>query len=168
MAIIDIKKYPDKILKQKALIINNINGELQRLIDNMIDTMNYSGGIGLAGNQVGELKRLCVIDISKKTKDGKVIVLINPLILSKEGISEAEEGCLSIPGYMASIKRPEKIFVKALNREGKEIEIEADGLLARVIQHEIDHLDGYLFIDRMSPLKREFFKRKYLKSLKDK
>lgn len=168
MAILDIKRYPDKILKQKALAVNDINGELQRLIDNMIDTMNYSNGIGLAGNQVGELKRICVIDISKKIKDGKTIVLINPLILLKEGMVEAEEGCLSIPGYMASIKRPEKVFVKAIDREGKEIEIEADGLLARVIQHEIDHLDGYLFIDRMSPLKREFFKRKYLKSLKDK
>jgi peptide deformylase len=94
-------------------------------------------------------------------------VLVNPVIIEKEGMIDAEEGCLSIPGYLASIKRAEKIFVKSFNREGKEMEIEAEGLLARALQHEIDHLEGLLLIDRMSPIRREFFKRKYKKSLKE-
>jgi peptide deformylase len=168
METLEIKKYPDKVLKQKALSITEIDGRLQLLIDKMIETMHYSNGIGLAGNQVGELKRLCVIDISKKIAGGEVLVLINPVILIREGIAEAEEGCLSIPGYMATVRRPEQVFIRALDRDGKEFELEAKGLLSRVIQHEIDHLDGYLFIDRLSPIKRELFKRRYIKSLKNK
>jgi peptide deformylase len=113
---------------------------------------------------VGVLKRLCVIDT--REEKSPLIILINPVILEKEGVEESEEGCLSVPGYLPVIKRAAKVSVKGLNREGKPVEIEATGLLARVLQHEIDHLDGLLIIDRISPIKREFFKKRYKKSLK--
>ncbi|NWF75192.1 MAG: peptide deformylase [Nitrospirae bacterium] len=167
MAIIEIKKYPDKILKQKTVDVTDLNSDTQYLIDNMIETMYSVRGLGLAANQVGVSRRLCVIDCSSKEDKGQIIVLANPLIIEREGTIESEEGCLSIPGYISSIKRSEKVFVKGLDREGKQIELEATGLLARVLQHEIDHLDGLLFIDRMSPIKREFFKRRYKKYLQE-
>ncbi|MBE0426085.1 MAG: peptide deformylase [Nitrospirae bacterium] len=166
MSSLDIRKYPDKILKEKTVPVDNIDAETQRLIDDMIETMHFARGIGLAANQIGISKRLCLIDIMAIEEKGSLIVLINPLILEKEGFIEAQEGCLSIPGYMTTIKRSEKVYVKGLNREGKDFEIEGTGLLARAMQHEIDHLDGILFIDRMSPIKREFFKRRYKKFLK--
>ncbi len=164
MALLEIKKYPEKILKQKAAYIETIDDDIQRLIDDMIETMNAARGVGLAANQVGVLKRLCVIDT--REEKSPLIVFINPVILEKEGIEESEEGCLSVPGYLPVIKRAAKVSVKGLNREGKPIEIEATGLLARALQHEIDHLDGILIIDRISPIKREFFKKRYKKSLK--
>lgn len=167
MAIIEIKKYPDKILKQKTADITDLNSDTQYLIDNMIETMYSVRGLGLAANQVGVSRRLCVIDCSSKEDKGRIIVLANPLIIEREGTIESEEGCLSIPGYISSIKRSEKVFVKGLDREGRQIELEATGLLAIVLQHEIDHLDGLLFIDRMSPIKREFFKRRYKKYLQE-
>ena len=135
----------------------------------MVETMYSARGIGLAANQVGISQRLCVIDLSlRETNKIPLIVLINPVVVQKEGMIDAEEGCLSIPGYMTSVKRAEKVLVKGLGREGKPVEIEGEGLLARALQHEIDHLDGFLFIDRMSPIRREFFKRRYKKSLKEK
>ncbi len=167
MAIIEIKKYPDKILKQKTAVITDLNAETQHLIDDMIETMYSVRGLGLAANQVGVSKRLCVIDCSSKEDKGNLIILANPMIIEREGTIDSEEGCLSIPGYITTIKRSEKIFVKGLDREGKQIEVEATGLLARALQHEIDHLDGLLLIDRMSPIKREFFKRRYKKYLQE-
>lgn len=167
MALVDIKKYPEKILKKKTIPIESIDAHTQHLIDDMIETMYAAKGIGLAANQVGVSKRLCVIDTSIREEKRPLIVLINPLIIKKEGMVEAEEGCLSIPGYMTTIKRAERVYVKGLNREGKTLEIEGTGLLARALQHEIDHLDGLLIIDRMSPIKREFFKRRYKKILKE-
>lgn len=166
MALLEIKRYPDKILKEKTTLIDNIDGTLQRLIDDMTETMYTVRGIGLAANQVGVLKRLCIVDTSIREEKSPLIVLINPFIIEREGKEEAEEGCLSLPGYLQSIKRSAKVIVKALNREGKPIVMEATGLLARVFQHEIDHLDGILIIDRISPIKREFFKRRYKKSIK--
>jgi len=169
MALLEIKKYPDRILKQKTAELSNIDAQTQKIIDDMIETMYGARGIGLAANQVGISQRLCVIDLSlKESNKIPLIVLINPVVVQKDGMVDAEEGCLSIPGYMTSVKRPEKVLVKGLNREGKPIEIEGDSLLARALQHEIDHLDGLLFIDRMSPIRREFFKRRYKKSLRDK
>lgn len=169
MALLEIKKYPEKILKEKTAEITNIDAVTQHLIDDMIETMYFARGVGLAANQVGVSKRLCVLDLSlKEYNDIPLIVLVNPVIAGKEGLIEGEEGCLSIPGYMTTIKRAEKVFVKALDREGKDFEIEAEGILARVLQHEIDHLEGFLFIDRMSPIRREFFKRRYKKSLQEK
>jgi peptide deformylase len=165
MAILDIKKYPEKILREKVSPLENIDARIQHLIDDMIDTMYTARGVGLAANQIGILKRLCVMDTSLKEEKNSLIILINPVIIEKEGTVEAEEGCLSIPGYTTTIKRSERVYVKGLNREGKALEVEGIGLLARVLQHEIDHLDGLLIIDRMSPIKREFFKRRYKKSL---
>jgi peptide deformylase len=167
MAILEINKFPDKILKQKTVPVENLDSLTQHLMDNMIETMHFARGLGLAANQVGVTKRLCVIDLSVKEDKGPLIVLVNPVIVEKEGMIDAEEGCLSIPGYMTSIKRPEKVFIKGVSREGKDIELEGTGLLARVLQHEIDHLDGLLFIDRMSPIRREFFKRRYKKFLQE-
>jgi len=167
MALLEIKKYPDNVLKQKTQELSNIDGNTQKLIDDMLETMHSVRGLGLAANQVGISQRLCVIDLSIK-EDNKipVIILINPVIVESEGAIDAEEGCLSLPGYMSSIKRAEKVFVKGLNREGKPFELEASGLLARALQHEIDHLEGMLMFDRMSPIKREFFKRKYLRDIR--
>jgi peptide deformylase len=167
MGILEIKKYPEKILKQKTATVGNIDEGTQQLIDDMIETMNSARGIGLAANQVGVSQRLCVLDLSTRENNIPLLVLINPVIVEKEGMIEADEGCLSIPGYMYTIKRPEQVFVKGIDRDGRDIQIEASGLLARALQHEIDHLEGFLFIDRMSPIKREFFKRRYRKSMKD-
>jgi len=166
MALLEIKKYPDKILKEKTVSIETLNDNIQRLIDDMVETMYAARGVGLAANQVGVPRRLCVIDTSIREEKSPLVVLVNPAIIEKEGVEEAEEGCLSIPGYIPTIKRSAKIFVRGLNREGKPIEIEATGLLARALQHEIDHLDGILIIDRISPIKRQFFKKRYKKSIK--
>jgi peptide deformylase len=167
MALLEIKKYPDKILKKKAAAVENIDAQTQQLIDDMIETMKYAHGVGLAANQVGISQQLCVIDVSEREEKVPLIVLLNPVIVEKTGMIEAEEGCLSVPGYMTTIKRPEKVFIRGVNREGKDMEIEAGGLLARALQHEIDHLEGLLLIDRMSPIRREFFKRRYKKLLQE-
>ena len=163
MAVLEIKRYPDPVLKKKARPVEEINGELQALIDNMVETMYAAPGIGLAAPQVGETKRLIVVDVSTKEQKHPLLVLINPVIVSFEGRIDSEEGCLSVPGYTSTIKRAESVLVKGVDREGRPMEVEAMGLLARVLQHEIDHLDGILFVDRMSPIKREFFRKRYLK-----
>lgn len=167
MAVLEIKKYPEKVLKEKAHPITNIDASVQRFIDDMIETMHTAHGVGLAANQVGVLQRLCVIDLRSRENTLPLIVLINPVIVEKEGSIDAEEACLSVPGYMTSLKRAEKVLVRCTDREGKQIEIEGEGLLARALQHEIDHLEGLLFVDRLSPIKREFFKRRYKKFLKE-
>ncbi len=163
MAVLEIKKYPDDILKKKASEITDINGNIQKLIDDMIETMYKSNGIGLAAPQVGVSKRLIIVDISPREENNSLIVIINPQIVSTEGEVLSEEGCLSLPGFITRLKRNEKVFVKGFDRKGKEIQIETDGLLSRAIQHEIDHLEGILLIDRISPLKRELFRKKYQK-----
>jgi peptide deformylase len=166
MAIMHIKKYPEKVLKQKAQPITDFDQDLQVLIDNMIETMYAAPGVGLAAPQVGESKRLAVIDISSRDEKFPLLVLVNPVLVSCEGELEFEEGCLSFPEYTATIKRAEKVVVKALDREGKAFRIEAMDLLAIALQHEIDHLDGILLIDRISPIKREFFKKRLKKMQK--
>ncbi|WP_353683942.1 peptide deformylase [Thermodesulfovibrio sp. 3907-1M] len=166
MATLEIRKYPDEVLKKKAELVNDIDGDLQKFIDNMIETMYNSNGIGLAAPQVGVSKRVIIVDTSPRQENQSLIVLINPEIINSEGEVLSEEGCLSLPGFITRLKRNERVFVKGLDRKGKPIEIEATGLLARALQHEIDHLDGILLIDRISPLKRELFRRKYLKAKK--
>ncbi len=166
MALLEIKKYPEKILKEKAAPVESIDGKLQRLIDDMVNTMYAAPGVGLAAPQVGVSKRLIVIDVSMKEEEKTpLIVLINPEIIEEEGIVEDEEGCLSLPQYITTVKRAERVVVKGFNREGNPIEIEGTGLLSRALQHEIDHLNGILIIDRISPIKREFFKKRFKKSL---
>lgn len=166
MAILEIKKYPEKVLKQKAKPVTLFDEDLQTLIDNMIETMYAAPGVGLAAPQVGKSRRLAVIDISSREGKFPLIVLINPVIVNCEGEVEFEEGCLSLPEYTAKVKRAETVVVNALDREGKAMEIEATDLLAVALQHEIDHLDGMLLIDRISPIKREFFKKRHKKSQK--
>jgi len=163
VAIREIKKFPEPVLKKKTAPVTAFDEELQRLIDDMVETMYAAPGVGLAAPQVGVSKRLAVIDISSREEQYPLIVIINPSILKSEGEIEFEEGCLSIPEYTAKVTRAEQVIVGCMDREGKEVEIKAGGLLAIAIQHEIDHLDGLLFIDRISPIKREFFKKRHKK-----
>ena len=163
MTILDICTYPEKILRERAKPITNIDEEITRLADHMAQIMYNAPGIGLAANQVGVPKRLLVADISPQISESDLIVLANPEIIAAEGELTIEEGCLSVPDYQAEVKRHEKITVRGLDIHGEEVEIEAEGLLAVVLQHEIDHLNGILFIDRISRLKRELFKRKLRK-----
>lgn len=169
MAVLEIKKYPEKILREKTFPVKEFNSEeLQRLIDDMIETMYAAFGVGLAANQVGVQKQVIVIDVSSREAvdvasppESPLIVLINPEIIASEGETENEEGCLSLPGYMTVIKRAEKVRVRGLDRQGKPIEIEGTGLLSRALQHEIDHLNGLLLIDKIGCLKKELFKKRY-------
>jgi len=161
MAIREIKKYPDEILRKKTEQVHDFSDDLQKLIDDMIETMYAAPGVGLAANQVGISKQLTVIDVSVASEETSLIVLCNPEIISHEGEEASEEGCLSIPDYTTMVKRFGKVTVKALDRHGNEVEIEADGLLARALQHEIDHLNGMLFVDRIGRIKKEFFKKRY-------
>lgn len=145
MAIRDIKHYQrDDILRKKSKPVDKIDDRIITLLDDMAETMYHADGVGLAAPQVGILKRIIVIDIGEG-----LIELINPEIIWEKGEQDGEEGCLSIPGYSARVKRPAQVKVKGLNRKGEEIEIVGKGLLARALCHEIDHLDGILFIDRV-------------------
>jgi peptide deformylase len=165
MALREIRKYPDEVLKRKAETVENIDDELLRLIDDMVETMYAAPGIGLAAPQVGVSKRLIVVDVKAAYGDeAELIVLVNPEIVQAEGCVKSEEGCLSLPGFTVSIDRSETVTVKGLDREGKEISIPAEGLLAMALQHEIDHLEGTLLLDRASFLKREFYKKQLKKS----
>ncbi|MCI0482667.1 MAG: peptide deformylase [Candidatus Dadabacteria bacterium] len=182
MALRKILTYPDPFLRKKCAPVEEIDGEVLELLDDMAETMYGARGVGLAASQIGVDKRVVVIDISPRhteadedeDEEGEeeteyegpgLIELINPEIISSGGEVIAEEACLSIPGFTSDIKRKQRVVIEAYNREGQLIEIEASELLARVFQHEIDHLDGVLFIDRLSRLKRELIKRKIEKVL---
>ena len=165
MAILHICTYPEEILRQRAQPITEIDEEVVKLVDHMVETMYSAPGIGLAATQVGVAKQLLVADIAPRRPESELIVLINPEIVAAEGEVIIEEGCLSVPEYQAEVKRHERVTVRGLNLKGEEVEIEADGLLAVVLQHEIDHLNGMLFIDRLSKLKRDLYKRKVRKKL---
>ncbi|MFA5779263.1 MAG: peptide deformylase [Elusimicrobiota bacterium] len=164
MAILQIKKYPEKILKTKAEKITRIDGKLIKFSKDMLETMYFFNGIGLAANQVGELSSVFVADIKP---DGiqKPIILFNPQILSSSDNCYFEEGCLSFPGISAKIKRAGKIVVCGITPDEKEIKMEVEGILSRVFQHEIDHLNGIVFFDRVNifrrlKLNREYFRKK--------
>ena len=165
MAILHICTYPEEILRQPAEPVTDIDEEVVRLVDHMAETMYSAPGIGLAATQVGVAKQVLVADIAARKPESELIVLINPEIVAAEGEVLFEEGCLSVPDYQAEVKRHEKITVRGLNLKGEEVEIEAEGLLAIVLQHEIDHLNGILFIDRLSKLKRDLYKRRLRKKL---
>ncbi len=155
MALLPLKFYPDPILKTKCAPVTTFDTALATLVEDMIHTMYEEEGIGLAGPQVGITTRICVVDVSE---DGQgVTEFINPEIVAKSGNTSIEEGCLSIPGYREFVDRKEKIKVKAQKRDGSPFEVEAEGILAICLQHEIDHLDGVLFVDRLSRLKKELF-----------
>ncbi len=162
MALLEILEFPDERLRKKALPVAEVDRSIQQLVDDMLETMYEAPGVGLAATQVNVHKRIIVIDVSED-KD-QPLCLINPEILDKDGSEESEEGCLSVPGIFEKVQRAEKVKVKALDQQGKPFEVDADGLLAVCIQHEIDHLDGKLFVDYLSPLKRQRIKKKLLKS----
>jgi len=160
---------PDPILRQASKPIERVDADLQRLADDMLETMYDAPGIGLAAIQIGVPRRVLVIDVSREGEEKQPQVFINPeIVKSSDERSVYEEGCLSIPDYYAEVERPAVVSVKYLDRNGKEQTVEADGLLATCLQHEIDHLNGVLFIDYISRLKREMVIKKFTKAAKSK
>ena len=164
MAIKPIQFVPDPVLRKSALPVENITAKTLQLLDDMAETMYDAPGIGLAGPQIGELKRLIVMDCSRDDEKSELWQMINPEVIElSEDNSTLEEGCLSIPGHTADVSRPDWIKLRFTDIKGKEQQIKAEGLLAACIQHEIDHLNGILFIDHISKLKRDMIWRKVLK-----
>ena len=164
MAIKKIITEPNKILRQKSLPVNNVGQEEQRLMDDMLETMYAAKGIGLAAIQVGVPKRIIVIDISKNDEKNNPLYFVNPKIKIKNSeTSTYEEGCLSVPNFFAEVDRPKKCDVEYLDYQGKKKTLNAEGLLATCIQHEMDHLDGILFIDYLSKLKKSMIVKKLTK-----
>jgi peptide deformylase len=158
MSQLTILEYPDPRLRTKAQPVAVFDAALQRLIDDMFETMYAAPGIGLAATQVNVHRQLLILDVSEEKN--QPMVLINPKILAHEGSQTYQEGCLSVPGIYADVERADKITVEALDRHGQALKFDADGLLAVCIQHEMDHLAGKLFVDYLSPLKRELVRRK--------
>jgi peptide deformylase len=158
MALLPILEFPDPRLRTRAQPVEQVDAPLRKLIDDMFETMYAAPGIGLAATQVNVPKRVLVLDVSETRKEP--LALINPEVLSRDGTEETEEGCLSVPGVYDKVTRAERIRVRALDREGRTLELEANGLLAVCIQHEIDHLDGKLFVDYLSELKRTRIRKK--------
>lgn len=163
---LEILKYPDPRLKNTAQPVAVFDGALHQLLDEMAETMYAADGIGLAAPQVGRSQRLFVIDLGQgEDKKGKLYEFINPQLSDGEGTIAFEEGCLSVPGFTEEVNRKEKIRVNYQDRNGKKMELIAEGLLAVAIQHENDHLDGILFVDKLSPLKRRLMKKKLQKAV---
>jgi peptide deformylase len=158
MARLNILHFPDPRLRKPAVPVDAIDDEVRRLIDDMFETMYAAPGIGLAANQVNIQKRIIIIDVSEQKN--QPLVLINPALLECDGEEEMEEGCLSVPGFQELVRRAERVRVSALDRNGEPFEIETGGLLAVCIQHEIDHLNGKLFVDYLSSLKRNWIRKK--------
>ncbi len=166
MAIREILKYPHPILKKRCEEIGQIDEDVKELIRDMTETMYHTNGIGLAACQVGVPQRVIVVDVSPLDPEKEFFALLNPEIVFEEGEIEHEEGCLSVPECTEKIKRREKVVVKGLSPEGKPIEIPAEGILSIALQHEIDHLNGVLILDRISRLKRELYRNRLRKERK--
>ena len=166
MSLLNILRFPDPRLRKKAKPITDVTDEIRQLADDMLETMYDAPGVGLAAIQVNVQKRLIVIDVSED--QSQPLILINPEVISREGERDHEEGCLSVPEAYETVTRADKIQVKALDRDGKKIEFDADELLATCVQHEIDHLEGKLFVDYLSNLKRQRIKKRLEKHLKQK
>jgi peptide deformylase len=162
----EIMTYPDPVLRAEAKAVENIDAGTQALIDNMIETMYLAPGIGLAANQVGELSRVIVVELHPREEGRSPCAIINPEIVESEGSVTNEEACLSVVDYSAEVARNAKVAVKGIDREGKPLELEAGGLLAICLQHEIDHLNGVLYIDHISSIKRALYKKRLKKMLK--
>ncbi|MGE5546675.1 MAG: peptide deformylase [Solirubrobacterales bacterium] len=168
MALLPILTAPDPRLKQKADRVEKVDDEIRRLMDDMLETMYDAPGIGLAAPQVGVGKRVVVVDIGKEEADRQPVRMANPeIVWVSDDDNSYEEGCLSVPEHYAPVVRPREVKVRYLDHENEIREIHADGLLATVLQHELDHLDGVLFIDHLSSLKRNMILRKLLKSKKE-
>jgi peptide deformylase len=158
MALLDILHFPDPRLRLKAKPVAAVSDAHRRLVEDMLETMYAAPGIGLAATQVGVAERIIVIDVSEERDEPRAY--FNPQILAREGTERMEEGCLSVPGVFEEVERAERIRFRALGRDGKTLEFDADGLLAVCIQHEIDHLDGKLFVDYLSELKRKRIRKR--------
>lgn len=161
MAKLRILEFPDPRLRKKAAPVETVDESLNTLIDDMFETMYAAPGIGLAATQVDVHKRLLVADVSSDQSDPRVF--INPVIVEKDGVAVTEEGCLSVPGYYEEVERAEHVRVRFLDRDGDEVETELEGLLAVCVQHEIDHLDGKLFVDYLSEAKRQRIRKRLIK-----
>ena len=155
-----ILKYGDSILHEKTRIVDAITADINRLIDDMIETMYAAPGVGLAATQVGMPLRVFVVDISVGRDPNGLMIFVNPEFVERDGVQLEEEGCLSVPGFNATVMRPMRAVVKGLDRHGEPQQIEGTGLLARAFQHEMDHLDGTLFVDRLRGIKRDLIVRK--------
>ena len=166
MALLDILEFPDPRLRTKAKPVTQVDDSIRKLADDMLETMYAAPGIGLAATQVNVHQRIVVIDVSEDKN--QPLVLINPEFEVIEGEQQYDEGCLSVPGFYETVTRAEKIRLKALDRNGQPFELEADGLLSVCIQHELDHLDGMLFVDHISRLKRDRIRKKLEKEHKEK
>jgi peptide deformylase len=158
MAILDVLSFPDERLRTVAKPVEEVNDEIKQLVSDMFETMKDENGIGLAATQVNRHVQVVVMDVSEEQSEPRVF--INPEIIRKDGVTISEEGCLSVPGNYAKVERAESITVKALDASGETFELDAEGLLAICIQHELDHLKGKLFIDYLSPLKRQRIRKK--------
>lgn len=167
MALLTIRKFPDEALKTRATAVTNINGDIDTLLDSMAQTMYAAPGVGLAATQVGASSRVIVLDTDHENPGKNLLKLINPEIIEAEGSMVWEEGCLSVIDYNADVKRAARVLVHAWTPQEKELRVEGEGLLAVALQHEIDHLDGRLFIDRISRIKRELYRRKLHKLIKE-
>ena len=168
MAIKKIITFPNPVLREKAKKITVFDGELKQLAADMGETMYDAPGVGLAANQIGIARQIVVVDISREENEKKYIALVNPVITDGEGCETGEEGCLSVLEFESKVKRFKKIHVTALDLEGKEMDFDAEDRFARIIQHEVDHLHGKLFIDHISRLKLTLYKKKLKKILKNK
>lgn len=162
----EILIWPDPRLKERALPVAAVDADLQRLVDDMFETMYAADGVGLAAPQIGVLRRVIVVDTSPR-EDSQPLALINPVIVAREGESFAREGCLSVPGESEEVTRAAVVTVRYLDRDGEQRELTASGLLAVALQHETDHLDGVLFVDYLSVLKRELIKKRMKRVKKD-
>jgi peptide deformylase len=167
MALLEIRKYPDSVLNRVATPVKNITGETIQLINDMLDTMYAAPGVGLAAPQVGVLQRVIVLDVDHENPHKLIHRLINPVVTRTEGEIVWEEGCLSVVDFTAEVKRAAQVEIVAFDVDQNELKIEAEGLLAVALQHEIDHLDGKLFIDRISRLKRDLYSRRRRKMLRN-
>jgi peptide deformylase len=169
MTKLEILTYPNKFLQQPTQPVENIDEDIQKLVADMVETMYEAPGVGLAAIQVGSDKQVLVYDEKPTESDRGYGVIINPKIVESEGqIISENEGCLSVPDFRSDVKRAARIVVEGVDRDGKSLRFEADGFLAIVLQHEVDHLNGTLFIDRISALKRELYKRRMKKILREK
>ncbi|HSO62950.1 MAG TPA: peptide deformylase [Desulfobacterales bacterium] len=168
MSKLRILTYPDHFLLKPTEPLKDIDGQVQQIIDTMAETMYGAPGVGLAAIQVGWDRSVLIYDIAPRSDQGELHVLINPRLIESEGeIISENEGCLSVPEYQSDVKRAERILVEGVDREGIPVRLEADGLHAIVLQHEIDHLNGKLFIDRISSLKRDLYKRRVKKAMRE-
>lgn len=166
MALKEIKIFPDPILREKASRIEKVTDAIVQLSEDMVETMRLANGAGIAANQVGVALRLIIVD-TQVNKESRPLILINPeIVLAESEEDTVEEGCLSVPKFYEFVKRPRCVKVRAVDLRGEVIEMDCEDHMARAMQHEIDHLNGILFVDRLSPIKKEFFKKTYLRAKK--